>query len=439
MKRIAIFAFMAMIMTAFAPEAQAQGLLKGLADKAKEKVKEKIVKTVVPGTDKTAETTVAKPAQQNGQVASRVTNSDGGSTDELIDDLMIVDEFSNPRKGFEDISIRIAEPQEGITFNSIAEAIKALPQLPTATQVVNRDEAWVASINEFDARCQNFSIGLAERFNNSVRNMTQGASVPKATEDQKKMAQASAMKILELMQKYGINPEKTSDKEMEAFVKKMYASGELKMPGGVGNIEAFMGDEPESKDDDFDAIREKIQALQEAYFELIAETTMMNAFDVNKPLEALHNEIIASWKGSEANKKVLAMELDLGKRFGEFVKDNPSWGKEGEENYPPFWTEERIKENKVIEEYNKANAEKWLKVIRDAMSEKMSVVKEIKAIDDEIEASFSNKSDVTYCDLKNQLAGVYRTWAVVFYMTMEKAYGMPCVEYLYTEGATNQQ
>lgn len=428
---------MAMTMMAFAPEAQAQGFLKGLADKAKEKVKEKVVKATTSGSDKTAETTVAKPAQQGGQVVSNATNTAGGSSQELIDDLMREQEFSNPREVFEDITLHTAEPQEGITFNSLAEAIKALPQLPTATQVVTSDEAWVVAVNDFTKRCLNFSIGLTERFSNSVRNITQGAGVPKATEDQKKMAQASAMKILELMQKHGIDPEKTSDKEMEAFVKKMYASGELKMPGGIGNIEAFMDDEAES-DDDFDAIREKIQALQEAYFELIASTTIMDAFGLNKRLEALHNEIIASWKGSEANKKVLAMDLALDKRFGDFVKDNPSWGKEGEENYPPFWTEERIKENKVIEDFNKANAEKWLKVISDAMNEKMSVVKEIKAIDDEIEASFSNKNDVTYCDLKNQLAGVYRAWATVFHTAMEKAYGMPCVEYLYTMENFNQ-
>ena len=51
MKKMTIIAAVAIALTAFAPEAQAQGFLKGLADKAKDKVKEKIENKVERSVD----------------------------------------------------------------------------------------------------------------------------------------------------------------------------------------------------------------------------------------------------------------------------------------------------------------------------------------------------------------------------------------------------
>ena len=55
MKKMTIIAAVAIALTAFAPEAQAQGFLKGLADKAKEKVKEKITDKVDRSVEKAAD------------------------------------------------------------------------------------------------------------------------------------------------------------------------------------------------------------------------------------------------------------------------------------------------------------------------------------------------------------------------------------------------
>lgn len=420
MKRIITFALGFSLMMVSATDVQAQGFLNKVANKAKSAVKGAVEKAVNGKTGS---------EQAQSTAVSGSSGSEAENMDYYVEDLAAPAEYVYLHKVFNDVSAGVDQLPEDKKFGSLKEAVNSFPAQPTLEQVVSRDAAWVKQMNDFTALTARLLIDATSRNANIIQSAAAktSASQSKLSDAQKKMLQSNAMKIFQLMQKHGIDPEKASDKDMEAFVMKMVASGELQIPGGAQNMK-FEAEEKEGKQ--YEAITAKVQALEEKVTGMVVNESAMltNPFGLNTTLSPLYGQLQASWMSSDAAKKVGTIEGDLVKRMNEFYTQHPNYGqKESERFYPEFWTEGRKQENAIIMEFNKGILDKWNQPILKVINDRMPILKEIEALDAEVEATFADKTDMHYGMLKNKLTSSFHTCTTALQAAMQLIYNAPVI------------
>lgn len=418
MKQLISLALGFTMMLLSAQEVQAQGFLKNMANKAKSAVKQG-VESVVKN----------KPASKQAETASDATMVAIGEVESFAESLAAPEEYGSLHRVYNDVAYHVPDLPEDKMFGSLKEAISSFPTQPTLEQVVNHDASWAKVMSDYSAMSRNLMMDTSARFSKAVQsgNAKASASMPKVTDAQKKAIQQNAMKIFQLMQKHGIDPENTSDKDMEAFVMKMVASGELKLPGMPQNMK-FEAEDKEDKS--YDAITSKVESLEEKMMNLTLQNGLAQSdpFGLNSTLDALYTQLQPSWVGSDAAKKVNEIQKGLDKRLDEFFTQHPTYGQnESERYYPAFWTEGKKQENAIINEFNKGILDKWTAPILKAINDNMPFVKEIETLDAEVEATFADKTSADYLLLKNKLTASFHTCALYFQSALQMIYNAPVV------------
>lgn len=440
MKKIFAIITTALLILCIAPSANAQ-LLKKLGDAAKSAAENAVSSAVskIPGkkqntkpeTSATAESntkdTKAKVpalfgANQNEIVTTHGTYPEG--TDpflEFVDNLGSTATFDRYENNFPEVE-KIQEKN----FTSISEAAKAYPMLPSSEQLVNQDPAPAKDFMEFSGTATKFA-GYYTNLSVSAIKIEANANskLKKATPAQMAQVQGTAMEMYNLMLKNGIDPEKMSEAELMEFMKQKAASGELKLPEGLSASDIVVEEEASehdilsSKIDDFSDRVEKA---------LMKKTAEMGISGISESLKSLYTEIQTSWKDSDAYKKVYDIEKDIDQRTLEYFKNHPDYGNNGAVLvYPPFWVEGRKNENAIINDFNMANAGKWLNYLQTELNSYLPLLEEMAELDSEIDEKFPNKEESDNLILKCNLSNAFMNLSTLVNSVLDKSYVMPLV------------
>lgn len=430
MKKIFTVFAVAMALASYAPEAQAQGLLGKLKDKAVEKVAQsveaKVGQAVIGGMKKTPVATPAKDGLAVKGVGDELDALD--HIQEFVGALTATKSPLNEDGTFTKVRFSIPEDTVYKPFKDIQEAVKSYPGMPTLKQVVDQDETFAKAYVVCTART---SETIKSMIVSSGEIVTKGHSAlaakgnPVISDKQKTDMNAMAAQMFQLMQKHGIDPETATDEQMEAFAKKMVLSGELKVPNMPAGA-ALMGmDETDEQEEATDKIYNKLDELNKKVQEASAEIVEHTSFGA-VVFPQLYEELQASWMGSEACKKVYDIEKDIDARLNEYF-DNLQASNGEVVEYPKFWQDGRKKENEIIRQFNTANTEKWCKDIQKYYDACIPYYNELAELSQEIDAAFADKNDLEYGILKQRLANEFMQLTMLLNTIVEGAYTVPLV------------
>lgn len=406
-------------LTAYSPSTQAQAYLRSLENRAKNKVIERIEKNAGKSkeSDKSAANTQTSKSGADVQTTQGVYSQGVDPFKIYVDNLTAPETCQFLSSDFNDLKVNT---QKDVKFLTCADAIKALPALPTAEQMIKLDAAPVQAMNDFTKGCNYYYAYVTDIYTNATQKAKNQIASKRSKAGSPQMNNANAMQMLQLMQKHGIDPQKTSDKEMEAFVMKMIASGELQLQGGGGVVDANYSDAQEAAIDKIDnkinELNNKLAAFYEKY------NSEVYNFGKEKKLRALYTEQQKAWSTSDAYKQVYNIEKDIDNRSLVYIKNNPSCI-----NYPDFWVAGRKQENEAITKFNLANAIKWRAILQEVADDQQPLLNEFSAIETELEAAFSNKEDMSYAMLKQHLSVAFFQWAKFYDIVYSNSYGLPLV------------
>ncbi len=440
MKRSIFMAAVAIALAVGAQEANAQGLLKGMANKAKEKIEKKVggvlnnaAGKVLAGKEK-VETTVAKA---NGKIDNAIRlkeaygKHDGfyytatgvydGDVDPFqlkAEELAAPDDPDNVPSLYNSHEIEADE----VAYSSISEAVKAFPTIPTVQQMLTQDEAPVKALINFKEGANNYMA------TESARLMQSNAAAKKKIAAKKGIAGGlgaqmggAPMQIVQYMQQHGIDPSKANDKEMEAMLKKAIESGELQLGGAAAVGGAVDVEYSEEQNEAIDKLSAKIDAIQE---KTNASIGGIDPFGIKKKMDALYAELQAAWVSSNEFKQVVAIEKDIDKRAWDYL----AVPKNAEAMlYPDEWVKGRKQENEIINKFNTQLATKWQKALQEIYDKNFGVVKEIAEANEELEAAFEDKMDIIYNTLKQRLSSELMQWMSMADIVVSRSYSAPLV------------
>lgn len=416
-------------LTAFAPSTQAQAYLRSLENKAKNKVIEKIEKNAGKSkeSDKPAANTQTSKSGADVQTTQGVYSQGVDPFKIYVDNLTAPETCQFLSTDFNDIKVNT---QKDVKFLTCADAIKALPALPTAEQIIKLDVAPVQAMNDFNKGCGYYYARVTDIYTNATQKAKNQTASKRSKAGSPQMNNANAMQMLQLMQKHGIDPQKASDKEMEAFVMKMIASGELQMQGGGGVVDVNYSDAQEAA---IDKIDNKINELNNKLTALYEKYNDVYNFGKEKKLRDLYTEQQKAWSSSDAYKQVYNTEKDIDNRSLPYIKNNPSCL-----NYPDFWVAGRKQENETIAKFNLANAVKWRAILQEVANEQQPLLIEFTSIETELEAAFSNKEDMSYALLKHHLGIAFFQWSKFYGIVYSNSYGLPLVRHVSEDSTIGQ-
>lgn len=428
----------------FSASANAQGFLKGLAGKAKDKIEKKVEGAVdkVTGRSRNDKSEGDEVSGKGGVGNSMRQKESYGKHDGYFATSRGVFDGDDPFQNYvEELAasqdplnwrydnISLEMEADLISFNSIDEAMKAFPSLPTAQQMLAHDTAPVKAIVNFNSGVDNYNNTVTMRMYDATEKAKRDNVVKKGLNG---AAQAQmnngAAQIFAFLQKNNIDPDKMSDKEMEALIKKAVISGEIKLENI--NTGGFVVDPgySEKQDDAIDAVSDKIDAVIEKVNEAVrSEMTFgLNTLKVEKQLRPLYTEIQSAWLTSDASKQVHDIEMDIDKRAWDyFEQTNDNNGEDIE--YPDFWKQGRKKQNEIIRNFNMQQEEKWYNVMKETYDKYLPLAKELAEVDKELESTFTDKTDLIYNTLKVNLSHAFSQWKMMYQLLLNRSYGAPLV------------
>lgn len=366
-KRILV-AMAAMMLTV--GSASAQGLLKGLAGKAAQKVTEKVVNKATKKVEEKIENS------RVGQAVSAVKEVAQTKSEAEDHALTVSAEYpENLAPSSDDTEYWYFEiDEESIptpSFSNYADVLKGWPALPTAAQM--KDEA---AMRQYCIDVKAFGKGLEQMAVNrsmkaaeagvALRGMQQTTLSAESRAYTDKMM-AAMMSLPEAEREKIAQFEDGDSAAMLAYMKEnhpdiykllMSAPAELK-----NNKPA-----DESRYDAYGEIADAVQPILDKTGTAVSNLDLSVAGLMNGGLNSLmgplgeiqklRKELIDGWMKSEECAKIKAMEEDLVKRVNEYDAAHPSY--DVVYTYPPFWSEERAKQNEIIDAYNEKIAERWV-------------------------------------------------------------------------------
>ena len=186
-------------------------------------------------------------------------------------------------------------------------------------------------------------------------------------------------------------------------------------------------DEMESE---IDKISDRISALESTASNLAMENGFYTSTSpLQVTLDSLFNDAVSKWKTSDAYKKVYDIEKDIDKRAWDWVMKQPDYHNNGAEIvYPPFWVQGRKQENAIIREYNISYLNQWIGKLQSTLEKPIALLNEAAAADVELEKTFTDKTDLTYANLKTQLGTSIMHIATEIHMFLSFAYRAPVIE-----------
>lgn len=269
-------------------------------------------------------------------------------------------------------------------FKTYAEAIAAMPALPTAKDMTSESTlaAYRTQLINYQVAVENMRLAYMDaiaRLSTMGAKASRGATAP--SEAQMAQRQAVSAAFSKLSKEELAKIEKMSDDEAMAYMQKnhpevMTALTQSATAGPSGTPALNINEE---KADAYDELHDKLMDVQDKANESMY-TDMFNN-ELQTDFAKLRKEILDSWTTSAEYAKVNQMEAELKNKVNEYTKSSNGRGQE----YPPFWTAERKKQNEVIDQWNAKQAEKWLAKIADWQKKYKALAEEIATLDANLE------------------------------------------------------
>lgn len=408
-------------------EVQAQAFLKKLKEKAEAKVAEAVL-----GTNKNKSNVSTKSNDSSNESEESYIDNYAES---LLDVSVLEQGFSLPQFGNGDSDGVSAEPRRTIAQ---VMAMRS-PYFPAS---IVTEENYVEKIEK--ARIPVEKAYIALHTNNPYTTNLNDIAMMRANNAQSRMNPEMSkigMEVMQLAMKKGINLEKATEAQMkeisaEVMGKKLgVPTAEMKKMVNMSpkDAEAYMtknypaaikkakelGLDMVGVDDDdesgskYDKYIEELDKLMASYNDGAGRSDNMvtailtgNGTPERVVLEKLCKEIMLSWATSDACAKVKEMETANNARLLKWMKDN---NKNYNDTFPSWWKESRLEQNKVIANWNVAQAEKWNAKLKEIEVANASTLKRVAEIDAEIDKiAGSNTNEVTYKIAKMKVGGFLR-------------------------------
>lgn len=158
-----------------------------------------------------------------------------------------------------------------------------------------------------------------------------------------------------------------------------------------------------------------------------------------RPISMLEENLRQDWLNSDEARQVDAIEKALWERVAEWESglDLNSSGF-ADVPYPGWWTAERKKVNKLIDQWNKRAAQEWLNYAGDAQQQFKLVFDKAAALETENEklAKQGDSENAIYIVNKQQLLSLLNMLKTLL-LPYDDALRFPCIEHLDEDGATH--
>lgn len=439
---------MLIALTAFtfsATQADAQGFLNKLKDKAKSAVDSKVSSALGGALGKKAK--AAAESQAGNSSDGDLPNTEGYAAG-LAEYIDVPSDFT------------VAEASSATAnFATYSDALKAMPAIPTADELMDEGkrkaqmDKWskfLANVSAMEAK-QNELLMTTQ---NEVQTKSQSMAAAQGPSN------ASAQEMMEYVMK--LSPAERAKlesleegdpaKSMEYIKKnhpKMYAMM-MKQASSARPGAHVITDSDESRIKLYDEPRDNMEAyynrsnaeiqakLNMNIAVLQAGGSMQGPDELGNMLNELAAKVQENWLASEECKKVDELESELWKKQHEWEKNNAK--DRGKFTvYAPFFPEERAKQNAVIDAFNKKTAEQWVSIINKYIADKKADVTSIADINAQANKLIStrNKKDAgesiaisNYLLFQSQVYGHY----VSPYLTATiKAFAVPMIAHVETQ------
>ena len=233
-----------------------------------------------------------------------------------------------------------------------------------------------------------------------------------------------------------INMAQKNEKQAEAYLKsnhpdlynRLYAAN---VQYGDSNVHP---DDPRTPA--FDRISEELMKAQENLTEVINAYGNNTIYTGGVPeYTVLFQQMEKEWNNSPEAKQIEAIEEALRKRIDAWyltLKDLKS-----DIPYPAWFTEERQKENALIDQWNRRWATKWLKIAQEGDKKLRPIYAHVAELDAENEqlGKQGDSEEFHYLANKKLVTSLFG-YALQVYMPVNDAISFPAIEHVETTGYT---
>ncbi len=355
---------------------------------------------------------------------------------------------------------------------TIAETVKAVPALPTVEQICSAHAKYIAdstTYRPFIKAVEQTMLYLMEE-NERIRQQIEQARLKQAEQGQHAMQQyqsnvnAGLMPSQEeMMQLYmsGEITDKMSDEQMMdvmagKFAQKWGISKQeyLKIIGMAQSnpkqTEAYLkANHPDlykrlyaanagynTQDTPDDPNEPRLNEISDNLSDL--QDRLMNAVSsYGAGFDNLSDQFRNEWDASEEARQIDAIEAALDKRVGQWIS-TLAVGQNGHNDvpFPAWWTEERKKENALIDQWNRRNAQRWLAVAQEGESSIRTVFEQAAVLETENEQLGKQGSADNMIYMQNKLR-LFMIFNHLQYLVQpcQDALGFPCIEHVETSGS----
>ena len=149
----------------------------------------------------------------------------------------------------------------------------------------------------------------------------------------------------------------------------------------------------------------------------------LNGLEYDKLLEDLRKD----WENSDEAKQIDEIENKLWKRVEEWMATLNTY--DGEVDYPAWWVADRKKENALMNQWNRRNAVKWLKIAEHGDNLLKPIFKKVAALETENEVlgHQGDTENVIYLNNKLQI-NMFKTLLVHLTYPIQDAFRFPCLD-----------
>lgn len=412
----------------------AQSLLRGLAGKAVQKVAGKVADKVV---DKVSDAVVGKvvgkavatPASPTvTPVATPDYSQNEGATsadsDEYPERLGPSAEY--PGGWSFDINEESVSPLE---FKNFADVLKAFPVLPSAAEMINEEAmkgyflSLAAYNNGISVLGTNRSMLYAEMASRAQN--LRPTAIDGKTRDYVGLMAQEMMKLSPEEQAKLAGLEGQGPEAVFAYLKAHHpAIYKLIMEKGK-DIKPVEQDIDDERIDQFTAIIDDLEPIVNRMPQDLLQAAHPS-LKKDSQIELLCQELLVAWPKSPECAQIKAMQAELDARTAEWDKTHRT-GKFTD--YPPFWDEERTKQNQIIDAYNLKAAERMRAAVQQAIDQAIGDLKVLADCDVRLEAlGVQNDGEAVFCgNVLNSIAATAMTLRATLFPLLSEILKTPLV------------
>lgn len=422
--------------------ASAQNLLKGLAGKAVQKAAGKVAEKVEKKVEQKLEGTKAGKVLSVAKTVANASNSseaesEGSYTSADYPENLAYIVDSGDYWHFEVDEESVPAPE----FKNCADLLTNFPVLPAATDLFNEEvmkQFYVKTVafnKGFEAYVMNRTAHYTE-----VMMRTRNVMNPTVDSSTREYMNLLAMAMAKLPEAEREKLASMEDGDAEAMLNYLKTNHpdiyKLIMEKGK-NIKPARTMIDEDRVAEFDALAAELEPLTTSMQDNLLSLTnaltsgsLSDAADMfTSKVGQVRQQLADEWAKSPECAKVKAMQAELDARTDEWDKKNKTMDKFRE--YPPFWDEERTKQNQVIDAYNKTVAERFRAAVQEAIDEQAAKFKVVADCDSRLAALGIKNDDEAflYANVLALISGAMAPFQVAYFPLPSEVLNVPFVQH----------